>query len=206
MPKPALESISLLDSDHCSSDSLLEHTPFGYSHTNKAHSFRFLTLWEQLRPFLARHVDKPSTATERRPTSPRAARRLIPITLGFGACVWLLSWAARPLSTPLSPAPAEEQPPQPTEEQPPLPLPLPLPLLPPLSLPLSNLDTNAVHPGIFDVCSFVHLFICSLCSSTPVFRTYVRSTSSFRSLTSTSSRQRVPTDGPFRHITLFLFR
>jgi len=161
--------------DRCSSDNHLEDTRSGYAHASKHHSSRFLTSWGQMRPFLARPLD--ALSTERRSAGPRATfyiRRLIPITLVFGACVWLVSWASPPPSRNVLPPP----PPPPT----------PPPTPPP------SLDATVVHPGIFGVCPFVHLFIVHLNSA---FRRYTRSTPSFRNTTPTSSGQRAAMDGPF---------
>lgn len=126
---PRIESINLLDSERCSSENHLEDTLSGYAHANRNRLPRILTSWEQMQSFLARHFFD-QLWTERRPAGPRAIffiRRLISITFVFGASVWLVFWAFRPLSRDIPP--------------PPLP-------------PLSNHDGTAVPPpGIFDVCS-----------------------------------------------------
>ena len=131
---PRLESINLLDSDRGSSDNHSEDTLSGYARASKGRPPRFLTSWDQVRPFVARHLDKLST--ERRPAGLRATlcvRRLIYITLVFGACFSFVFYASWPLSTDV---PHDEPPPPP--------------------LLLSNPDATTEPPGLFDVCSFVH--------------------------------------------------
>lgn len=139
------ESINFVDLDRCSSDDHPEDTLPGYLHASRNRSPRFLTSLGHMRPFVARHLDKLST--ERRPAGPRSifcVRKLIYITLIFGAGVWLVPWAFQPLSSDVLHPPSQE----PSQE----PEPPGHPLSQELSPESQSNHATTIPPGIFDVC------------------------------------------------------